>query len=109
MEWIYLKVGQKIREIRTVKRISQEELSRSVGLTRTSIVNIEHGRQKIMLHTLYAVADALGITVAQLLPSADQADEQILSDPLATVDQSVLSFFKEIQKKANLNEEGESS
>ena len=101
MEWIYLKVGQKIREIRTVKRISQEELIRSIGMARTSIVNIEHGRQKIMLHTLYAIADALGIAVAQLLPSAYKTDEQILSDPLATADKSVMSFFKEIQKEAN--------
>jgi hypothetical protein len=37
-------------------------------LKRTSIVNIECGRQAILIHSLYTFADALEVTPAQLFP-----------------------------------------
>jgi transcriptional regulator with XRE-family HTH domain len=48
--------------------LSQEVLANAVGLTRTSITNIEHGRQPIQLHTLYLMANFLGIQTTDLLP-----------------------------------------
>ncbi len=50
--------------------ITQEELARRVGLTRTSITNIERGRQKVLVHTLYAISEALNTSPTALLPSA---------------------------------------
>jgi transcriptional regulator with XRE-family HTH domain len=49
--------------------LSQEALAKAVGLTRTSITNIERGRQPVNLHTLYVMADILRLDVADLLPS----------------------------------------
>ena len=42
-----------------------------MDLTRTSITNIEKGRQPIQLHSLYLVAQSLGVEVKDLLPSPD--------------------------------------
>src|SRR5437879_2601330 len=53
----YKQVGEKIRS-RRGKKLSQEALASAVGLTRTSISNIEKGRQRLLLHTLVDVADA---------------------------------------------------
>ncbi len=50
--------------------MSQEAFAKAVGLSRTSITNIERGRQPISLHTLYFMADILGIEPADLLPPA---------------------------------------
>lgn len=99
MEWMYPKIGQRIRETRTKKQISQQDLAKEIGLTRTSIVNIEQGRQKIMIHSLYAVAKVLDVPVATLLPKSDDSNEQVLSDPLAQEDPAVQEFFQEIIKK----------
>jgi len=43
-------------------------LALAVGLSRTSVANIEKGRHRIQIHTLYAIAAALGIEPAELLP-----------------------------------------
>jgi hypothetical protein len=39
-------------------------------LTRTSIINIEKGRQQLLVHTLVDIAGALGVPVVELLPPA---------------------------------------
>ena len=49
-------------------RLTQDRLGALVGLSRTSITNIEKGRQHVSLHQLYRIADALGVTPDVLLP-----------------------------------------
>jgi transcriptional regulator with XRE-family HTH domain len=68
-EQLYQLVGKRINEARKkIPGMTQEQLGRLVSLTRTSITNIEHGKQKLLLHTLCDIADALGVEPAQLLP-----------------------------------------
>lgn len=70
MKRLYAEFGRKIRSLRVREELalSQEALSRRVGLSRTSITNIEKGRQQIPLHALYIFADALGVEPSALLP-----------------------------------------
>jgi transcriptional regulator with XRE-family HTH domain len=49
--------------------LSQEKLGRLVGLSRTSITNIEKGRHHIALHQLLAFARALKVRPEALLPA----------------------------------------
>jgi transcriptional regulator with XRE-family HTH domain len=49
IEPIYRQFGSKIESLRTALGLSQAELAKRVGLTRTSIVNIEAGRQRVLL------------------------------------------------------------
>lgn len=65
---LYEALGRQVRSAREQARLTQEELAQRLGLTRTSVTNIEQGRQKIQVHTLYAIADAFGINVEMLLP-----------------------------------------
>src|SRR5260370_1721080 len=65
---VYVETGQLIRETRKAQAITQGRLAEKVGLSRTSITNIEQGRQKLLLHTLAAIADALGVQLHRLLP-----------------------------------------
>lgn len=65
----YSEVGHRIRAARTQRKLSQAGLASVVGLARTSISNIEKGRQKLLLHTLQDIADTLGVEAALLLPS----------------------------------------
>jgi len=50
--------------------LTQEALGKLVGLSRTSITNIEKGRQPVALHQLFALAEALRVQPAALLPNA---------------------------------------
>ena len=46
----YSRFGQTLRKARKASGLSQEHLGKGVGLNRTSVSNIEKGRQKILLH-----------------------------------------------------------
>jgi DNA-binding XRE family transcriptional regulator len=61
-------VALRMMAFRQAKGITQERLAKAVGLTRTSIVNIEAQRQAITLPTLYALGKALGVNPKRLLP-----------------------------------------
>lgn len=76
MEWMYPRIGHRIRRARLRLQFTQAQLGQAVGLTRTSIANIELGRQKIMVHTLFQFAEVLHVSVAQLLPAYEEASPQ---------------------------------
>jgi DNA-binding XRE family transcriptional regulator len=65
----YLAFGRMLAVARRKRRISQEMLAEELGLSRTSITNIEKGRQPVQLHTLYVIARLLSIDLKELLPS----------------------------------------
>ena len=69
----YAEIGRRIRDARRKRNpaLTQDDLAQSVGLTRTSITNVEHGRQKCLLHTFVQIAAALQIDPANLLPSSN--------------------------------------
>jgi transcriptional regulator with XRE-family HTH domain len=64
--------GKLLADRRTESGMSQEAFAKAVGLSRTSITNIERGRQPIGLHTLYFMADILGVEPSDLLPPASK-------------------------------------
>jgi transcriptional regulator with XRE-family HTH domain len=78
----YKQVGEKIRAQRG-KDLSQEALASAIGLTRTSISNIEKGRQRLLLHTLADIAAALNVDAASLLPDRRVAAEGVGAQTLA--------------------------
>lgn len=67
----YSTFGQMLAEARRKRRVSQEMLADELGLSRTSITNIEKGRQPVQLHTLYIIARLLSIDIKELLPSPE--------------------------------------
>lgn len=64
----YLAVGQRIRAVRRRARVSQGDLAKHIGLSRSSLANIEAGRQSAQLHWILRIADTLKVAPAQLLP-----------------------------------------
>jgi len=76
----YAILGQRIREARQAASLTQEELAQMVGLTRTSITNIEKGRQPVPAHLLVQIGDAVRSSPAGLLPPTSSV---AASDPVA--------------------------
>ena len=72
----YAAVGQRIAKAR-VGKITQEALANRAALTRTSIINIEKGRQQIFLHTLIDIAQALSVHVTDLIPATNSVEAQL--------------------------------
>ena len=80
----YAAVGQKISEVRQGKEMTQEALAADIAVTRTSIVNIERGKQQVLLHTLVKIAKALNVAPAEFLPDV-APDEQSVLKVISTV------------------------
>lgn len=68
---LYIALGKRIRAVRRGALLTQAQLASILHLSRTSVTNIEKGRQQILVHTLYAIAMGLGVGVSELLPESD--------------------------------------
>jgi ribosome-binding protein aMBF1 (putative translation factor) len=61
--------GARIREVRIIKGLSQDELALRSGLHRTFIGRLERGETNMTAKTLYRIALGLDILMAELLPT----------------------------------------
>lgn len=69
----------KIKELRTRKSLSQEELSKSCGLSLRTIQRIENGETDPRGDTLKRLAFALNVTPDDLIDWAEQEDSRFLA------------------------------
>ena len=69
-------VGTNLKSYRTMRHMTQEELAEKVGVSVSFCANIERGKKGVSMFALLDFADALGITVNQLL-YARKANQQI--------------------------------
>jgi transcriptional regulator with XRE-family HTH domain len=68
MEPFYREFGDRLRRARMAKGVSQAAVAPGVGLSRTSVANIERGRQRLSLHLLMEFARVLEVEPCDLLP-----------------------------------------
>jgi transcriptional regulator with XRE-family HTH domain len=68
-EPIYKQIGGTIRALRRRADQAQEALAAQLGISRATLANIETGRQRILVHQLYSIAQVLGVKVGDMLPS----------------------------------------
>lgn len=59
--------GLRVRELRSERGISQEELAALTELDRTYISGIERGKRNLSLKNILKIASALNVTASQLL------------------------------------------
>ena len=64
---LLVKFGVKVRELRKLKNISQEELAHKADLHRTYIGMIERAEKNITLLNVEKIAKALNLTISELL------------------------------------------
>lgn len=64
----WAELGLRIAIARDTKGFTQTTLSRRVGLSRTSVANIEAGRQRVDVFGLRVIANAIGCGMLTLLP-----------------------------------------
>jgi transcriptional regulator with XRE-family HTH domain len=60
------KFGEKVRELRMNKGISQEKLAELADLHRTYITSVELGKRNVSIENIYKLAHALGCNVTEL-------------------------------------------
>ena len=77
-------VGQRIRNYRTKKGLSQEKLAELSGCHPTYIGQLERGEKNATLESIERITAALGITLSKLFEKLDgQEDDREKDIPLA--------------------------
>lgn len=67
---LYRLLGQNVARLRNAKGLTQAEVAAQIGLTRASLANIETGRQKVLMHHVFRLANALECeSVLDLVPA----------------------------------------
>ena len=94
------RIGQRVKALRLMADLSQDELAQRAGLQRTHIGRIEGGKYAVNIETLQAIAEALGMTVDIIDPALqDLAPLKRLTPPMVgslgtALDSKVTEVFK---------------
>ena len=67
MESFYKDLGALIKEARENKQLLQAEIAQKIGLSRASIINIEAGRHRPLLHHVLDLAFLLDISFEKII------------------------------------------
>jgi len=71
---LYTFIGNQIRDQRKALGLTQGAVAARLELTRTSITNIEAGRQKLPIELLYQICAILDVEVQTLLPPLEYVE-----------------------------------
>ena len=66
---LYRRIGQVVAKRRRELGLTQSDVAEKLGLSRASLANLESGRQRIMVHQLFALVNALQLqSILDLVP-----------------------------------------
>ena len=95
-------IGQKIRENRIEKKLTQEYLAEKTGVNVSHISNIENNKVKVSLSLLVSICNALDITIDYLLEneyhSPSSVTEKELFNTIKDMDKTKLKTLLRIAK-----------
>ena len=85
-------IGQRIKEVRTDKHLTQEYLANMIGVNTSHVSNIETGKTKVSLTLPVQICNALGVTVDYLL-------ETEYHNPTSVIEKELLNMIKGMKKE----------
>jgi len=64
---LYILIGEKIRKLRELQGVSQQDLAAKCDFEKSNMSRIEAGRTNLTIKTLYKISLALNISIHDLL------------------------------------------
>lgn len=74
-----ISLGNRIREVREMRGLTQDELSKRAGISIKHLSVLERGLKEPRLSTFLAIVEALGSTPNELLVSPSQENDSVSS------------------------------
>lgn len=65
MDDITVRFGERLKELRAQKGISQEKFALQIGMNRTYYASVEAGRRNVSLRNILKIAEGLDITLSE--------------------------------------------
>ena len=95
-------IGQRIKEVRSSKKLTQEYLAEKTGVNVSHISNIETNKVKVSLTLLVGICNALDVTLDYLLANEyhtpASATERELLNTIKNMDNAKLETLLKIAK-----------
>lgn len=74
---LYILIGRQVRDYRSTANLTQTQLAMKLGLTRTSITNIEKGIQRTPLHVIYKLCVYFDLDLSKFLPAITDVTKEV--------------------------------
>jgi len=68
---VRVRLGKRIKQIRTDKGMSQKDLAYEADLDRSYIASVENGQRNVSIVNIEKIAKALGVSLSTLFRDAD--------------------------------------
>jgi transcriptional regulator with XRE-family HTH domain len=78
----YAEVGARIKRARVRRKLAQKTVAHQLEISRTTLANIEGGRQSVQAYILAQLAGILRVSVVSLYPASAVPDEGAVPDVL---------------------------
>ena len=115
-EWIksfYSEFGRRLRNARAKAGLTQAELATQLDLTRSSIANLESGRQRIQIHLIPVISRILSTSAESLLPGGEglpRSEEKSLAGvSLNSISETAQKFVLDALEISSLGKSNDAS
>lgn len=95
---LYRRIGTTIKDRRQQLGVTQQQLAILLGISRASLANIETGRQRMLVHQLYRLADKLDLQLQDLLPKPEEVKELEVLDGILFSENLTLEERRQITR-----------
>ncbi len=99
---LYDNIRQRIKAIRTAEvdtRLSQAELGEILGLTRSTVANIESGTQRASLHNIYEICAHYNLELSDLLPGVADIRKRSAGLKYEGIDPGLSPILEKLQRQ----------
>lgn len=86
------KIGRRIRDFRTRRKYTQDELAERVGISRSYLHRMEKGENNISVRRLAEIANALDVEMRYFFDDSEEV-------PVSDNEKAVISYYKELEKE----------
>lgn len=83
------RLGEKIRQLRKIRELTQEQLGEKAGISYKFIGEVERGTVNPSLDSLIAISQALNVDVKELFPSENDFVTEFSHEELRTIKMAV--------------------
>jgi transcriptional regulator with XRE-family HTH domain len=88
-------VGQKIRQIRKSRHLTQSDLAARIGITQSDLSRMENGEYKVGLDTLFRILQVFELSMSQFFNEPAAEEPAVAAPPAAPAAREPGSFAEE--------------
>lgn len=93
MSELTIRLGKRIKQLRVMRDMTQEQLAEASNVSISFLGNVERGSKNPTVETIYKIANALDVTMSELL--SFDTGIQVLEEPTSVELRRLLSEYSD--------------